>query len=94
MVLPSERHIKSYNVSTGYLLSEKYELEVSFHIVRMLKVVLFIKKSFPFCLQILKACSLIKHLIGKILSFEFYPKDLYFECKFWISRSAITHVQN
>ena len=31
---------------------------------------------------------------GKILSFVFYPKAVYFECKFWISRSAITHVQN
>ena len=31
---------------------------------------------------------------GKILSFVFYPKAAYFECKFWISRSAITHVQN
>ena len=34
------------------------------------------------------------HLTGKILSFEFYPKADYFECKFWILRSAITHVQN
>ena len=34
------------------------------------------------------------HLTGKILSFEFYPKAVYFECKFWILRSAITHVQN
>ena len=24
------------------------------------------------------------HLTGKILSFEFYPKAVYFECKFWI----------
>ena len=31
-------------------------------------------------------------LTGKILSFEFYPKAVYFECKFWILRSAITHV--
>ena len=35
-----------------------------------------------------------KHQTGKILSFVFYPKAVYFECKFWISRSAITHVQN
>ena len=35
-----------------------------------------------------------KHPTGKILSFVFYPKAVYFECKFWISRSAITHVQN
>ena len=34
------------------------------------------------------------HLTGKILSFVFYPKAVYFECKFWISRSTITHVQN
>ena len=33
-------------------------------------------------------------LTGKILSSEFYPKAVYFECKFWILRSAITHVQN
>ena len=35
-----------------------------------------------------------QHQTGKILSFVFYPKAVYFECKFWISRSAITHVQN
>ena len=35
-----------------------------------------------------------KHPTGKILSFVFYPKAVYFECKFGISRSAITHVQN
>ena len=34
------------------------------------------------------------HLTGKVLSFEFYPKAVNFECKFWISRSAITHIQN
>ena len=34
------------------------------------------------------------HLTGKMLSFEFYPKAVYFECKFWILRSAIIHVQN
>ena len=34
------------------------------------------------------------HLTGKILSFEFYPKTVFLECKFWILRSAITHVQN
>ena len=33
------------------------------------------------------------HLTGKILSFEFYPKTVYFECKFWILRSAITHIR-
>ena len=38
--------------------------------------------------------SIFWHPTGKILSFEFYPKAVYFECKFWISRSAITHVQN
>ena len=25
-----------------------------------------------------------KHPTGKILSFVFYPKAVYFECKFWI----------
>ena len=35
-----------------------------------------------------------KHPTGKILSFVFHRKAVYFECKFWISRSAITHVQN
>ena len=35
-----------------------------------------------------------QHLTGKILSFEFYPKAVYFGSKFWISRFAITHVQN
>ena len=35
-----------------------------------------------------------KHPTGKILSFVFYPKAVYFECKFWISQSAITHAQN
>ena len=33
-------------------------------------------------------------LTDKILSFEFYPKAVFSECKFWILRSAITHVQN
>ena len=33
-------------------------------------------------------------LIGNILSFDFYPKAVYFECKFGISQSAIIHVQN
>ena len=32
-----------------------------------------ITKSFPFFLQILKVC-LAQHLIGKILSIDFYPK--------------------
>ena len=31
-----------------------------------------------------------EHLTGKYLSFDFYPKAVYFECKFWIFRSAIT----
>ena len=35
-----------------------------------------------------------KHPTGKIFSFVFYPKAVYFECKFWSSRSAITHAQN
>ena len=25
---------------------------------------------------------------------DFCPKAVYFECKFWISWSAITHIQN
>ena len=29
-----------------------------------------------------------QHLTGKILRFDFYPKAVYFECKFCISRSA------
>ena len=32
-----------------------------------------------------------EHQTGKYLSFDFYPKAVYFECKFWIFRSAITH---
>ena len=32
-----------------------------------------------------------KHPTGKILSFVFHPKAVYFESKFSISRSAITH---
>ena len=35
-----------------------------------------------------------QHLTGNILSFHFYPKAVYFKCKFWISRSAITRVPN
>ena len=35
-----------------------------------------------------------KHSTGKILSFVFYLKAVYFDCKFWISGSAITHVHN
>ena len=35
-----------------------------------------------------------QHLTGKILSFDFYLKAIYFVCKLWISRSAITHVPN
>ena len=34
------------------------------------------------------------HFTGKILSFEFYPKAVFFERKFRISRPAIIHVQN
>ena len=34
-----------------------------------------------------------QHPTGKILSFAFYLKAVYFECKFWISWSVITHVQ-
>ena len=45
------------------------------------------KKSLSLFLHI------FKHLPGKGLSFEFYPKAVYFKCKFWISRSAIARVQ-
>ena len=34
------------------------------------------------------------HLTDKILSFEFYPKAVFFECNFRISLSAIVHLQN
>ena len=33
------------------------------------------------------------HLTGKILTFEFYPKAVFFEWQFRFSRSAIAHVQ-
>lgn len=33
-------------------------------------------------------------LVGKILSFELYPKAILFECKFRISRPAFIHVQD
>ena len=36
----------------------------------------------------------VKYATGKILSFVFYPKAVYFECKFWISWSVIAHIQN
>ena len=52
-----------------------------------------IKKSFPFFSSDFESVF-AEHLTGKILSFEFYPKAVYFECKFWISWSSITHVQN
>ena len=52
-----------------------------------------IKKSFPF-FSVDFESVFAKHLTGKILSFVFYPKAVYFVCKFWISRSAITHAQN
>ena len=51
------------------------------------------QKIIFFFLPILRACSL-NIQPAKFLSFVFYPKAVYFECKFWISRSAITHVQN
>ena len=34
------------------------------------------------------------HLTGKILSFKFYPKAVFFACKFRMSQSAIVHVHN
>ena len=63
--------------------------------VDTIKVVLWSKNHFgSFFLPILKAYSLNILGTGKILSFAFNPKAVYFECKFWIWRSAITHVQN
>lgn len=38
--------------------------------------------------------AFVWHLTGEILSFEFYPKAIFFERKFGISRSAVVHVQN
>ena len=35
-----------------------------------------------------------QHFTGNILSFDFYLEAIYFECKLWISRSAITHAPN
>ena len=51
-----------------------------------------IKKSVPFFFRFWKGVRLSPN--WQILSFEFYPKAVYFECKFWILRSAITHIQN
>ena len=53
-----------------------------------------VKKSFPFFLSFDFESVFAKHPTGKILSFVFYPKAVYFECKFSIPRSAITHAQN
>ena len=36
----------------------------------------------------------VSHLTGKILSFQFYLKAVFFEGKCRISRSAVVHVQN
>ena len=33
-------------------------------------------------------------MTGKILSFDFYPKVVYLQCKFLTSRSAITPIPN
>ena len=49
-------------------------------------------KKIPFVfLQILKVRCLTRD--RNILSFDFHPRAVYFECKFWISGSAITQVQ-
>ena len=53
-----------------------------------------IKISVPFLFSSDFESVFAYQLTGKILSFEFYPKAVYFECKFWILQSAITHVQN
>ena len=56
------------------------------------KVLLWSKNPLLFLLQILRL--FVWYLIGKIESFEFYPKAVSFECKFRISRSAIVHAEN
>ena len=55
---------------------------------------LWSKNSLLFFLQILKACLFDTSLAKYVLSFEFYSKAVFFECKFRISRSAIVQVQN
>ena len=57
------------------------------------KVLPWSKHHYFFLLQILES-MIGQHLTGKILSFDFYPKAIYFEYKFWISRSAITRIPN
>ena len=50
------------------------------------------KKSLPFFSSDFESVF-AEQLPGKILNFDFYPRAVYLECKFWISRFAITHVQ-
>ena len=69
---------------------ESDKLETS--LVGSVKVVLWSKNQFFFSSDFERVFTY--HLTGKILSFLFYPKAVYFECKFWILRSAITRVQN
>ena len=59
-----------------------------------LKVVLWSKNHFLFFFRFWKCVSWTPVWKNFKLWFDFYPKAVYFECKFWISRSAITHVQN
>ena len=49
------------------------------------------KKSFPFFLRFWKRIRLTSNWQNFELCI--YPKAVYFECKFWICRSAITHGQ-
>ena len=50
------------------------------------------QKTFPFFSSDFESVFAY-NLTGKILSLELYPKAVYFECKFWILRSAVTHGQ-
>ena len=64
-----------------------------FYLKGILKVPLHVikKKSLPFISSDYESVF-AQPLTGKILSFLFYPMAV--ECKFWISQSAITHIQN
>ena len=78
-----------YLPNAALLLVRKSRLMVTFLLLKWYydqKIISFFSADFE--------SAFAKHPTGKILSFVFYPKAVYFECKFWISRSAITHVQN
>ena len=75
----------SVNVSYDYMYRENLNiLELEWYYDQ--KIISFFSSDFE--------SVFAKHPTGKILSFVFYPKAVYFECKFWISRSTITHIQN